>query len=55
MYEDLTLHTADDVSIRAYLLLQRQNVPDGSRILEPGASSDDEVRNVHPRRRMHAS
>ncbi|KZW00491.1 alpha/beta-hydrolase [Exidia glandulosa HHB12029] len=42
LYEDLTLHTPDDVSVRAYLMLQRQHLAEGSRIVEPGTTSDDE-------------
>lgn len=48
LYEDVSLHTLDDVTIRAYLLLQRQNMPDASRLLVPGATSDDEYASRRP-------
>ncbi|EJD54488.1 alpha/beta-hydrolase, partial [Auricularia subglabra TFB-10046 SS5] len=48
LYEDLTLPTPDEVNIKAYLLLQRQHIPDGSSATEPGTSSDDEYASRRP-------
>jgi len=44
-YQDLELRTADDVTLRCYLLLQKKDVGYGGTWLDiPGSVPEDEVR-----------
>ena len=43
-YEDVALDTPDHIKVRAYLLVQRKNIPQATPMDVAGDMSDEEVR-----------